>query len=159
MYIKDIIPTRTRGRNINHNEFIQFISNTAQIVIPETTDEEKFRFVIDDCAESKLIEKILSVQLDQIVANEEISIIEQNDDAIRLIKKYGNLQACIVCDSTEFNAEYLLERKEENRKRIYESLDVKTKDLLDKIVNNNSLRIADPFNIKAGVSLYYSLNS
>lgn len=150
-YIKDIIPTRTRGRNIDQNEFIQFISNTIQIVIPETIDEEKTRFLIDDCAGSKLIEKILSVQLNQIVANEEISIIEQNDDAIGLIKKYRRLQTCIVCDNTEFHAECLLERKEENRRRIYESLDAKTKELLDKVVNDNSLRVTDSFGIKAKV--------
>jgi ABC-type hemin transport system ATPase subunit len=153
-YIKDIIPTRSRGRNIDHNEFIQFISGTAQIVLPETIDEEKIKFVIDDCAGSKLIEKILSVQLNQVVANEEISIIEQNDDAIGLIKKYMRLQTCIVCDNTEFDAESLLIQKEENRRRIYESLDTKTKELLDKVVNDNSLKGSDMFDIKGKVTAF-----
>lgn len=153
-YIRDIIPTRTRGRNIDYNEFIQFISNTAQTVIIETIDEEKIKFIIDDCSGAKLIERMLSIQLDQIVANAEILIIEQNDDAIGLINKYRCLETCIVCDNTEYHAEYLLERKEENRKRIYESLDIKTKDLLDKVVNDNSLRIGDPFAIKAKVTAF-----
>lgn len=153
-YIRDIIPSRTRGRTINRDEFIQFLSNTAQIVIPEAIDEDKIKFIINDCSESKLIEIILGIQLDQIVSNAEIFIIEQNDDAIGVINKYRNLQTCIVCDNTEYNAECLLERKEENRKRIYENLDIKTRELLDKVVNDNSLRIADPFSIKAKVTAF-----
>lgn len=153
-YIRDIIPTRNRGRHIDHSEFVQFISDTAQIVIPDTIDEEKIKFIIDDCSGAKLIERMLSIELNQIVANAEISIIEQNDDAIKLIKKYINVDTCIVCDNTEYHAELLFERKEENRKRIYENLDIKTKELLDKAVNDSSLRIADPFAIKAKVTAF-----
>ena len=42
-YIKDIIPTCTRGRNISHREFIQFINDTAKRVIPDEVDDEKLQ--------------------------------------------------------------------------------------------------------------------
>ena len=147
-YIKDIIPTRTRGRNILHSEFIQFINDTAKRVIPDEVDDEKLQFVINDASTSKLVEKITTTILEQIIGNQEINVIEQNDDAIKLLQKYGHINTCVVCDSLEINADDLVATKRENRRRIYESLDIKTKDMLDKVVNDNSLKISDPFGIK-----------
>ena len=158
-YIKDIIPTRTRGKNISHVEFIQFITDTVHKNIPDTICEEKIKFIIDDCSGSKLVEKIIVTILAQIVRNEEISVIEQNDDAIVLLQKYSDLHTCIVCDNTDFNVDELLPTKQENRRRIYESLDTKTKDLLDKVVNDNSLKIIDPFHIKEKVMAFISVGN
>ncbi|MCE5286465.1 MAG: AAA family ATPase [Pelosinus sp.] len=155
-YIKDILPTRNRGKHIEHHEFIQFISNTTQINLQDSADTDKMNFIINDCAGAKLIEKILGISLEQFVINAEIATIEQNDDAIGVLKKYKYLQTCIVCDNEDFNAESLLERKKESRKRIYESLDSKTKDLLDKVINDNSLRNADPFDIKNMITAFIS---
>jgi len=155
-YIKDIIPTRSRGRNINKEEFINFISSTVPSLIPETLNEEKYQFVIDDCGDKKLIETIMSISLDDIVTNAEIAIIEQNDDAIGVIKKYSSMQSCIVCDNDEFDASTLLERKEGNRRRIYENLDTKTKELLDKVINEPSLKVTDPFDIRAKLIMFIS---
>ena len=88
---------------------------------------------------------------------EQINVqIEQDDDAITILQKYHDTHACIVCDNPEFDRERLLERKQASRKRIYESLDKKTKELLDKVVRNTELLSSDPFNIKAIVSSFIS---
>lgn len=155
-YIREIIPNAKRGKSIDHREFIQFVSNTAKITLPDAVDADKRNFIIGDVAGAKLIEKILGISLEQIVANAEVSVIEQNDDAIGVLKKYKQLQTCIVCDNEDFNANFLLKRKIESRKRIYESLDPKTKELLDKVINDNSLKSADPFDIKNIVSEFIS---
>jgi ABC-type arginine transport system ATPase subunit len=151
-YFRDIIPSRSRGRNINKDEFIRFISNTPQPDIPDDADEDKLKFMITDCASSRLIEKILCISLDNIIINTEIAIIEQNEDAIELLKKYSSEQICIVCDNTDFDAQQLFERKSENRKRIYENLQPATRELLDKVINDCSLRSFDPFNVKNTVT-------
>lgn len=155
-YIKDIIPTRSRGRNIIHSEFIQFIKDTTHKIIPENICEEKLKFIINDCCSSKLVEKIIGTILEQIVKNEEIPFIEQNDDAIELLQKYKHLHLCIVCDNADYNADELLPVKQENRRRIYENLDIKTKELLDMIVNDTSLKLSDPFFIKEKVMAFIS---
>lgn len=155
-YLRDILPTRYRGRNIDRNEFVQFISTTARVIITDTVNNDKINFIINDCAGAKLIEKIASVSIQEIVANEEVMIIGQNDDAIGLLNKYNHLQTCIVCDNQEFNANLLLERKIQSRQRIYDSLDDRTKELLDKVVNDNSLIIADPFCIRDNVTSFIS---
>lgn len=158
-YIKDIIPTRIRGKNIAHCEFIQFITDTARKNIPDTINEEKMKFIIDDCSGSKIVEKIIDIILAQIIRNEEIYVIEQNDDAIALLKKYKDLHTCIMCDNTDFNVDELLTMKQENRSRIYESLDITTKNLLDKVVNVSSLKISDPFHIKEKVMIFISIGN
>lgn len=70
------------------------------------------------------------------------------------MKKYHSLESCIVCDNHSFDGDALLESKKESRKRIYDNLDRKTKDILDKIVCDNSLISADPFEIKRIVGTF-----
>lgn len=94
------------------------------------------------------MEQIASINVEQIVTNEEVIQIERDDAAIGILHKYKQLHSCIVCDNTEFDGEELLLRKTENRKRIYESLDEKTKKLLDKIVQDISIATSDPFELK-----------
>lgn len=156
-YLKDIINNRYRGKNINRDEFILFISNTLPNEIPDSIDENKMNFIINDCNDSKIVEKLLSVALDEIVINEEIVVIGQNDDAIELLHKYYHLQTCIVCDNTDINTNQLIQRKSENRQRIYENLDDRTKELLDSVINDSSLkRSSDPFQISNVVTTVVS---
>lgn len=42
-----------------------------------------------------------------------------------VLKKYKHIHSCIICDIGHINSEELLEKKAENRKRIYESLEQK----------------------------------
>ena len=70
------------------------------------------------------------------------------------MNKYHSLDSCIVCDNPSFNGDALLERKKGNRKYIYDNLDKKTKDILDKIVRDSSLIGSDPFDIKKIVGAF-----
>lgn len=147
-YLRDIISTRTRGKGIEREDFIQYISDVSHKRSLEQLDEEKRNFIINDFVGNKLMEQIASINAEQIVTNGEIIQIEHDDVAIGILHKYKQLHSCIVCDNTEFNGEELLLKKTENRKRIYESLDEKTKKLLDKIVQDISIATSDPFEIK-----------
>lgn len=148
-YLRSIVNTRTHGKDIDQTEFVDFIRNHVNIPNLIELDPEKKAWVISDCSgKSKIIEKIINLDYHTIVSSQETIQIEQNDDAIGILKKYHSLDTCIVCDNHEFNGDDLLVRKQDNRKRIYDGLNQKTKDLLDKVVRDSSLIASDPFSIK-----------
>ena len=60
----------------------------------------------------------------------------------------------MVCDSHISDGSELLESKKENRNNIYNNLDSKTKEILDKVVCDSSLNNEDPFEIKRIVSAF-----
>lgn len=153
-YIRSIVNVRTHGKDINRAEFVTFVRNNENILNVVELEEEKRKFVITDLSKVKVIEKILSINPDEIIADQNVNLIEQHDDAIEILNKYHSADICIVCDNPSFNGEALLERKKENRKNIYENLDEKTKDILEKIVCDNSLAGSDPFHIKKIVGAF-----
>ena len=153
-YIRSIVNVRTHGKDIDRTEFVTFVRNNENILNVVELEEEKKKFVITDLSKVKVIEKILSINPDEIIADQNVNLIEQHDDAIEILNKYHSADICIVCDNTSFNGDALLERKKEDRKNIYENLDKKTKDILEKIVCDNSLIGFDPFHIKEIVGAF-----
>lgn len=98
----------------------------------------------------------MQIDLAQIVANADVKEIEQNDDAINILGKYKHLHSCIVCDNDHIDGDSLLQRKQERRKCIYESMDAKTKDLLKDVAMDSRLGTDDPFEIKNTVLAFIS---
>lgn len=147
-YIRDLVKAQSKGKDIDRDSFVSFLRNTANRPYLIELNSEKRQFVIDDCSKSKIIAKILWIHPDTIIASEQAVQIERHDDAIELLSKYHDLDTCIVCDNPNFDGNSLLENKRERRKRIYESLDGKTKELLDKVVRDHSLDGSDPFEIR-----------
>lgn len=153
-YIRSIVNVREHGKDINRTEFVTFVRNDENKPIVAELDDEKKEFVITDLSKVKMIEKILSINPGEIITDENVILIEQHDDAIEILNKYHSVDSCIVCDNTSFNGDVLLERKKENRKNIYENLDKKTKDILEKIVCDSSLAGSNPFDIKKIVGAF-----
>ena len=153
-YIRSIINTRTHGKDIDQSDFISFIRNNANCPHPHEIEPQKKTWLITDASNAKIVEKIINLNHNVIIANNEIIQIERHDDAITLLKKYPYLDSCIVCDNHDFNGNMILTRKLENRKRIYDSLDQNTRELLDKVVMDNSLIVSDPFRIKQIISAF-----
>lgn len=153
-YIRSIVNTRQHGKDIDRNAFVTFIRNDENRPVLSELDPTKRSFIVADLSKPKVVERILAIKPDEIIANTSSVLIERHDDAIGILKKYHALESCIVCDNHSFDGQALLERKKENRKRIYDSLDRKTKDILDKIVCDNSLISADPFEIKRIVGAF-----
>lgn len=147
-YIKSIINRNSRGKDIEHIEFFDFIRNPENRTLVRSLDEEKEQFIIKDFAKAKVIDTLLSIDLETIILNADIPKIEQHDDAIEILKKYHGLGSCIVCDNTEFDGETLLSQKQERRQVLYNNLSQNTKKLLDKVAREPSLMIDDPFEIK-----------
>lgn len=151
-YLRSIINTRTHGKDIIQDEFISYVRNEANEPIHISLEAEKRAWMIMDANKTRITERIITLDYQSIVANNETIQIERHDDAIKLLDKYHDADSCIVCDNPTFNADALLATKIEKRNRIYDNLDQQTKDLLDKVVRDASLAISDPFDIKRIVS-------
>lgn len=153
-FIRSIVNTQRHGKDIDRKDFVSFIRNDANKPAIVDLDSEKKAFIIADLSKSKVIERILAINPNEISTDANTILVERHDDAIDILKKYHSLDTCIVCDNTSFDGNELLEKKKESRKNIYDSLDKKTKDILDKIVRDSSLVIADPFEIKRIVGAF-----
>ena len=153
IFLRSIVNTRSHGRDIDQAELLSFIRNDNNRPNLIELDAEKRAWVIADCSgRSKIVKRIIELDPLTIVTNQETVQLERHDDAISILNKYHSLDTCIVCDNHEFQGDELLTRKKDNRNRIYNGLDQGTKDLLDKVVRDNSLLSSDPFDIKRIVS-------
>ena len=147
-YIRSIVNTKQHGKDIDRTAFVAFIRNEKNRPHIFELNVDKKLFVISDLSKAKIIERILSINPDEVVTDTNVVLVEQHDDAIAILNKYHTSDSCIVCDNPSFNGDILLERKKENRKKNYDNLDDKTKDILDKIVRDSSISGSDPFDIK-----------
>lgn len=154
--IKSIVNTRYRGKDINHEDFISYIKNPANCEEILELDEEKTKFVIQDCSKAKVVQSLLEVDVNTIILSSEAPLIEQHSDAIRILDKYHTLHSCVVCDNEDFDGDALLRQKKNRKKLIYDSLNQKTKNLLDKVAMDLSLVNNDPFDIKRIVLTFIS---
>lgn len=153
-FVRSIVNTQRHGRDIDRKDFVAFIRNDANKPAIVELNSEKKEFIIADLSKAKVIERILAINPNEISTDANTILVERHDDAIEILKKYHSLDSCIVCDNTLFDGNELLEKKTENRKNIYNSLDKKTRDILDKIVRDGSLVITDPFEIKGIVGAF-----
>lgn len=155
-YIRSLVNSRQRGKDIDRNEFVLFVRNSANQPNVFQMDDAKKSYVISDLSTSKVVEKILSINPTDVIADQNTLLVERHDDAIHILKKYHTLDSCVVCDNRIFNGHELLNSKKENRKHIYDNLDEKTKKILDKIVCDSSLVSSDLFDIKRIVGSFIS---
>lgn len=154
VFVRDIVNMRSKGKNIDRSRFMAYVRDKQnQPRLMDVVDQNKKKFIISN---AKLIEQLMKVDLEQIVANANVQVIEQNTDAIGILGKYRNLHMCVVCDNDNIDSDLLLQKKTESRKRIYESLDTKTKALLEKVAMDTNLIVSDPFGIKDTVLTFIS---
>lgn len=147
-FVRDIVNKQSKGKNIDRGQFLTYVRDVQKQPRLEVVNSEKKEFVISNV---KIVERFTQIDLVQIVANAEVQKIEQSDDAINILGKYKHLHNCIVCDNDHIDGDLLLQRKKERRKRIYESLDARTKALLKDVAMDSKLGVSDPFEIKKTV--------
>lgn len=148
-FIRSIVNTKFKGKDILYENFVSFVRNIDNKPSASTLDTEKKDWLIADLGGAhRITEKLIKIDFNEIVANEETKQIERHDDAIGILEKYHSSKACIVCDNTDFNGDDLLNSKKANRKRIYEGLNQLSKDLIDNVLKNDNLFVSDPFEIR-----------
>lgn len=92
-YIRSIVNTRQHGKDIDRNTFVAFIRNDENRPNLSEMDTTKRSFIITDLSKSKVVEKILAIKPDEIIADTSSVLVERHDDAIGILKKYhfGNV--------------------------------------------------------------------
>jgi ABC-type lipoprotein export system ATPase subunit len=137
-YTSDIANSRSKGKNIDRDDFLSYISSLEETEIPPIT-EEKLAFFISDY--SKNNESIIKnfcreVDLSLFTTEENFEKIEESDDAIRILKKYQHSHECIVCE-TQIETLVLLEKKNVQKKHFIENLTEHAKKIIEKIIEKN----------------------
>lgn len=131
-YIQDLANSQSKGKQIEQQDFVNKVSSLNFHEI--SYEENKLNYLIRNCNDKKsFILKILEINSDKIKKESAVQQIEENQEAIKILKKFDYKDECVVCDS-QIEREKLLDFKEENRKRVYEALDAKTKEILEKII-------------------------
>lgn len=145
--IKDFMNNRSKGDKIGISKYISEFQKQLNIIIPEY-DEDKLDYLIKELSEQEpLIDEIEAIDTSKITSNAHIKEIEENTEAIKILSHFHYKNQCIVCDTEEIDVEDLLDKKTKNRKSIIQSLDAKTKKIIEKIISQ--VESSDPFDIKS----------
>lgn len=151
--IKKIVNIREKSTEIDLNDYIELIKGIKEVDLGEY-DFEKYKYIISN-DNYGIINKIRKISSVKKITN--FSKIEQCDDAITILKKYRELDNCIVCDNPNINSKELLEKKNTKKAEIINTLDDETKSILIEIIDK--IGDNDPFNIKNLLSCAISSGS
>ena len=100
LFVKSIVNSRSRGKDINQNEFVEFIRNESNRPIILDYDEEKRLWLIRDINENNsIVKQIMNIEFSNAISNNEILQIERHDTAIGVLRQYSHLDTCVVCDN------------------------------------------------------------
>ena len=148
--IQDFVNNQSKGKNTSIDSFISMIKSLTTSDLDSDFDETRWAYFVNEYSDrDSLLNKILKLIEPNLIQVSETDKIEQNTVALDVLKKFPNIKTCIVCDSTDIDAEKLYKKKEENRQRIIDSLTELLKDVINIIINLS--KEYDPFNIKRSV--------
>lgn len=146
-YISDLANTKSKGSKIDRSTFLDDIEKIDITELQDDISESKFKYLVTNFKSKKsIISKIITLTESDITANNTIHKIEENDDAIKILEKYPDMEDCIVCDNDNLDRDKLLNKKNVSKKEHVESLDDKTKEIFESIIL--VLDYNDPFSIK-----------
>ncbi|MBA8781238.1 MULTISPECIES: AAA family ATPase [Aeromonas] len=147
-YISDIANNRSKGKAIDRLDFIKKIyeeKDFSEIVF----DEEKLKyFVIDYGEKESAIRAVISYTFNLTDKDKKIAKLEEQNQAINILKKYNYLDDCIICDHS-INSEELLAKKSSQLHDTQSTLSDEEKLIAEKIIKG--LPQNDPFNIRDNV--------
>lgn len=144
-YISDIANTRSKGKKIKRDEFIDTVYKLQLTDKPEY-DKEKMRFFIEDFSKNDSIIRALSSYNFQLNGKEQAIVkLEEQNEALIILKKFSYIDECLVCD-TPIDAHAKFHQKKEQYETTSSQMDKHEKEIAESIIKN--LSIQDAFNIK-----------
>ena len=149
-YLMDFANSQSKGKGIDFEEFLTKLQNlTFKKISLDDEQLKKYNYIKENCIDSKdVICKVMDIGSSQVKKNESIREIEENDVALKLLKRFDYKAECIVCDNEDFDRQFLIEKKTSNKKRIIEELDDETKGILKNIIESVKRQDQDPLNIE-----------
>ncbi|MDC7865687.1 hypothetical protein TH59_10775 [Pantoea ananatis] len=149
-FISDVANNKSRGRKINREDFIDTIYKQDINEVADY-DELKFSFFINDYASDDSIIRNLSSYNFKLNGREEGFVkLEEQSEALSLLKKFHYINECLVCDHALDPVIKLAEKKQQYENTTNQ-MDEQEKRIAEKIIKN--LSGADPFKIKETVRL------
>lgn len=144
--VKDLSNARSKGSNYDAEKIIAIFSKLTENQIPGYS-KEKLDYLIEDLLSKKsILEKVLCLKSSTITINEEIEQIEENTEAIKILKRFPNVHKCIVCDSNNLDIGAQVTKKENNRERIVNTIDDNLKEMINQLIDLTFDE--DQFNVK-----------
>ena len=128
-FVKDIINSKARGKNIDKKIFVEKIEQLSVRVINENEyDNNKYEYIRQNFSDDKsIIYRIINIR--KVCKSLEIKKVEENQVALKVLEKFKYLDECVVCDNSDFNREELIKKKNSNKDRIINSLDKEKKEI------------------------------
>lgn len=147
-FIADIANSKSKGKKILREEFISVVYGIHVADEPEY-DNEKLKFFIEDFSKDDSIIRALSNYNFQLNGQEEgIVKLEEQNEALTILKKFSYIDECLVCDHP-INALEQLIQKEQQYEATSNRMGEHEKEIAENIIKNISFM--DPFNIKGKV--------
>ena len=144
--IKDLSNNKSKGSKISIDKYISKMEQLADIST-KIYEEEKMLYLINELAtKGSLLEDIEALEIKKITCNSNIKEVEENTEAIKILKHFDYKKQCVVCDTNNINVIDLLAKKTDNREKIIKELDPKTKKIIEKMIGQ--IDALDPFEIK-----------
>ncbi|NMF61199.1 AAA family ATPase [Pseudanabaena yagii] len=138
-YISDIANSKSKGKTIGRDDFLNYINSLEEIEIPPIREEKLALFISDYSKNNESIIKNFcsEVDLSLFTTEENIEKIEESDDAIHILKKYQHSNECIVCE-TQIETLTLIEKKAAQKRHFIENLTEHAKKIIEKIIQKNN---------------------
>jgi len=157
VYTSSIANSKQRGKDIDQKKFLTVIGTLIRNKVDET-DDKKFQYFVEDYSkENSLIKNIENVKLSKIKKEAQLENLFQTTDAIEILKKYPNMENCIICDN-KIDREKILTGKKELNKAVLNSLSEETKIIIENIINEIDTS-NDPFGFKESLKSALSSGS
>jgi ABC-type Mn2+/Zn2+ transport system ATPase subunit len=149
-FISDIANTKSKGKGIERSDFVAYFNKqTLQSI--DQFDESVFKYFVDDFKNKDSAIRIFLGQIFKLDSEEKAILkLEENDEAVKILKKFDYLNECIVCDH-EIDPLETLNKKQIQYKTTLESLGERTKKIIDGIISK--LPHGDPFNISSSLKI------
>ena len=144
-FVKDCVNTRSKGSGFDEEKLVSLLSSIKLIDVPEY-DENKLLFWQKDYSDKKsIVQQIQLLAISGIIPIPSISKIEENTIAINILNRFHG-DTCVVCDHNIEDWERLLQTKQDSYNCTIASLDEKSKEIIELIIN--LVPSNDPFDIK-----------
>lgn len=141
-YVENLVNIKNKGKSIDLIEFSDKLSSILEF--ESANDSIEYKYVLKNLNDKdSILNQILNIK--SIDKHEDIVKVEENQDALNILKKYSHKKECVVCDS-EINNTILVSSKNIEKEKIISTLSEKLKliikDILEKINQE------DPLNLK-----------
>lgn len=141
---------KARGKiELNIKEFVTDFSKLKKIEIDSDYDSNKYKYLKENYNE-KVLKQIEKLDVSKLKREEKIKQIDENEDAIKILKKYSyKAHECIICENDIERTE-ILSKKNKNLQEINKSLSPFAKDVLNNILTKISDE-NDSFELKSKI--------